>query len=49
MSIRKGTYVSPAELPLTRELPDPLVFQDGRRVVTTSDWEERSEELWSSG
>ncbi|SFF20328.1 hypothetical protein SAMN05216378_5440 [Paenibacillus catalpae] len=45
LSIRKGTYISPADLPLKQELPDPFTFEDGRRVLTVSDWEERSEEL----
>ncbi|CAM3312340.1 hypothetical protein PALU110988_15280 [Paenibacillus lupini] len=28
-----------------RKLPDPFTFQDGRRVLTKADWEERSKEL----
>ncbi len=27
-------------------LPDPFLFEDGRRVKTVSDWEERRKELW---
>lgn len=45
MPIRNGQYISPADLPLKQELPDPFTFQDGRRVLTASDWEERSQEL----
>ncbi|NIK71251.1 hypothetical protein [Paenibacillus sp. BK720] len=45
MSNRLTHYPSPTDLPLAKELPDPFVFQDGRRVKTPADWEERSREL----
>jgi len=30
---------------LIKKLPDPFIFQDGRRVVSTNDWQQRREEI----
>jgi len=35
----------PESYPLVREMPDPFQFQDGRRVLTLEDWQERRAEM----
>ena len=36
---------APEDFPIVEELPDPFLFQDGRRVRTPEDWRERREEI----
>ena len=34
------------QLPRRNALPEPLRFDDGRRVTSAADWEERRQEIW---
>src|SRR5262249_26194678 len=40
-----GTMPGAAELPIRKEMPDVLVMNDGTRVRTPQQWQERREEM----
>ena len=39
-------FVDVIKYDLMSKLPDPFFFNDGRRVESTEDWEERRKELY---
>jgi len=44
--VQAQSEVRPADsFPVVEELPDPFLFQDGRRVRTLADWRQRREEM----
>jgi hypothetical protein len=40
-----ATFPAVADLPIQKELPDPLTFRDRRKVTTPEQWKQRREEM----